>query len=109
MGYTGVWTETTGHSLEGHIKTATLWFKNKKLWEHGCHDNTSKLGNALHELDDRFTITMVDKGHSREGHTRKIFVQSDGTMLLDGLSTHPSMDDVATIVNAILAVREYIP
>ncbi|KAJ5632026.1 hypothetical protein N7490_008365 [Penicillium lividum] len=109
MGYTGVRTETKDHSLEGHTKTATLWFKNKKLWEYGCHPNTYELGNALHELEDRFTITMVEKEHLKEGHTGKIFVQSNGTTLLNGLSTHASMDEVATIVNAILAVRDYIP
>ncbi|KAJ5666710.1 hypothetical protein N7462_011119 [Penicillium macrosclerotiorum] len=82
---------------------------NKKLWGHGCQPNTSELGTACHELDDRFTRTMADEGHSPEGHTRRIFVKSNGTTIFNGLFTHPSMDDVATIVNAILAVRQYIP
>ncbi|KAJ5728283.1 hypothetical protein N7493_004613 [Penicillium malachiteum] len=104
-----VWTEVVDNSVEGHTKTATLWFKKKKLWTHGRHDNTSQLHNELHQLDDRFATTMDNKDKTIEGHTRKIYVRPNGQIILNGLSTHPSMDDMATIVNAILAVREYIP
>lgn len=95
-----VWTEHKEHSVEGHTLTGTLKFMGKSIWgPHSCHDNTVRLGKALQEADWRFAMVFEPKEHSVEGHVRYISVKGwDGSVILDKLSTHDSMDSLARAV-----------
>ncbi|KAE8331353.1 hypothetical protein BDV39DRAFT_201004 [Aspergillus sergii] len=97
-----VWIEDGDHRVEGHTLMGTLRFQGEIIWEHGCHSNTVQLGHALQNLDPRFTMTFERKGRSFEGHTKLISVESGGSVILDRLPTHSSMEELVTAVNAIL-------
>ena len=48
-------------------------------------------------------MSFEQKSHSVEGHVRYISVKGlDGTLLLDKLSTHDSMDSLARVVMEIV-------
>ncbi|KAH8692135.1 hypothetical protein BGW36DRAFT_42393 [Talaromyces proteolyticus] len=95
-----VWTEHKEHSVDGHKLTGTLKFKGQTIWgPHGCHENTMRLAEALTEADWRLAMTFETKELSVEGHVRYISVKDgNGQLLLDKLSTHDSMDDLARAV-----------
>ncbi|KAJ9203779.1 hypothetical protein DTO164E3_2133 [Paecilomyces variotii] len=99
-----VWTENKDHSVEGHTLTGALYYNDTLIWgPRGCHGNTRRLGDALHDLDRGFYMKFDDKEKSIEGHTRYISVKAKGNVILDKLSTHPSMDELATVVKGVLA------
>ncbi|KAJ8066481.1 hypothetical protein OCU04_005541 [Sclerotinia nivalis] len=98
-----IWLEDKAHSVEGHIYTGTLWFNKKIIWERSCHDNTIKLGDAIHQLDPRFSMSFAKKEKSVEGHTKYISVKVEDKVILDKLDTHDNMDSLVTSVTAILA------
>ncbi|KAI1920649.1 hypothetical protein LOZ58_004589 [Ophidiomyces ophidiicola] len=95
-----VWTEHKEHSIEGHTLTGTLKFKGEVIWgPHGCHENTMRLGTALNNADWRFAMTFESKEKSVEGHDRYINVKDkNGAAVLNQLSTHVSLDDLARAV-----------
>ncbi|KAJ9192971.1 hypothetical protein DTO166G4_5104 [Paecilomyces variotii] len=99
-----VWTEDKDHSVEGHTLTGSLYYNDTLIWgPRGCHPNTRELGDALHDLDNGFYMKFQNKDKSIEGHTRVIIVKAKGDVILDRLSTHPSMDDLAIAVKGVLA------
>ncbi|QSZ31612.1 hypothetical protein DSL72_001179 [Monilinia vaccinii-corymbosi] len=101
-----VWVEDKEHTIEGHTKQCTLFFKDKQVWGPvSCHDNTEQLRDAIKQADERFSLAIESKSKSTEGHTRKISVKSKGKVLLDGLSTHERMEGLAAAIEAILAVE----
>ncbi|APA09817.1 hypothetical protein SS1G_05972 [Sclerotinia sclerotiorum 1980 UF-70] len=98
-----VWLDGRDHSQEAHIYTGTLWFKERKIWENSCHDNTIQLGDALHKLDPQFSMTFASKEKTLEGHTKSISVRVGDNVILDKLSTHDNMHELVVSVTAILA------
>ncbi|GAB1196523.1 hypothetical protein APSETT444_005795 [Aspergillus pseudonomiae] len=95
-----VWTEHKSHSVEGHTLIGELKYKGQTIWgPRACHPNTTQLGKALTDADWRFAMTFEHRDKSVEGHVRKISVKDwNGNLLLDGLSTHDSMDSLARAV-----------
>lgn len=51
-------------------------------------------------------MAFEGKERSVEGHTKLISVESGGSVILDRLSTHSSMEELVTAVNAILNGEE---
>ncbi|KAE8343862.1 hypothetical protein BDV24DRAFT_128332 [Aspergillus arachidicola] len=100
------WIEDGDHRVEGHTLMGTLRFQGEIIWEHGCHPNTVQLVEALYKLDRRFTMAFEGKERSIEGHTKLISVESGGSVILDRLSTHSSMEELVTAVNVILDGEE---
>ena len=106
------WTESTGHSVEGHTNTATLYFKNQAtpLWgPQGCHDNTVDIQTALRKADPRFELRLQRKAHTVEGHTLTFNIRANGVDLLRNLSCHDNMDSLATVINTIWSVDPPTP
>ncbi|KAJ6070612.1 hypothetical protein N7467_011931 [Penicillium canescens] len=99
-----VWTEKRGNTVEGHTLTGALYFNNDLIWgPRGCHVNTRRLGDALHDLDCGFYMKFEGMTKSIEGHTRFISVKARGDVILDKMDTHDSMDELAAVVKGVLA------
>ncbi|KAB8271132.1 hypothetical protein BDV30DRAFT_240746 [Aspergillus minisclerotigenes] len=101
-----VWIEDGDPRVEGHTLMGTLRFRGEIIWEHGWHPNTVKQFEALYKLDPRFTMAFEGKERSVEGHTKLISVESGGSVILDRLPTHSSMEELVTAVKAILNGEE---
>lgn len=100
-----VWLDEKPHTVEGHTKNCTLFFKDKPVWgPKSCHDNTTRLKHAIEKADDRFALTIEDKTKSVEGHIRSISVKSHGEIILDKLSTHDNMEGLIATIETIQAV-----
>ncbi|KAM0246381.1 hypothetical protein ACHAQJ_010252 [Trichoderma viride] len=101
-----VWLDPKDHSVEGHIFTCTLTFRNKVIWgPTSCHDNTVALRNAIHKADRRFDMSFEKKDKTVEGHINYISVKSKGEVLLDKLSTHDNMIGLVSAINAAQAAN----
>jgi len=91
------------NSVEGHTKKCHLNFKGEQIWETGsCHDNTTRIADALNKADYRFTLIIEDKPHSVEGHTALINIKRDGKTYLENHSTHDNMRGLRDAVNKAL-------
>jgi hypothetical protein len=91
------------HSVEGHIKKCTLKFNGNIIWgPASCHDNSTKLAEALHSADSRFELVIEDKSHSTEGHIAKISVYRGGHTYLSNHSTHDNMTGLRDAVRKAL-------
>lgn len=102
-----IWLEDKPHSVEGHIYEATLTFNDTIIWgPKTCHDNTVTLREKIHEADNRFDITFTKKDKTIEGHTKYIYVRSNGEDLLSGYSTH---DNMAGLIDAIKVAQAINP
>lgn len=79
-------------------------FKDRQVWGPvSCYDNAEQLRDAIRKAVVRFALTVESKSKSIEGHTRYISVKSHGIVLLDKLSTHDNMEELAIAIEAILA------
>ncbi|POS73689.1 hypothetical protein DHEL01_v207920 [Diaporthe helianthi] len=97
-----VWLDDKPHSVEGHNRQCTLFFKDNQVWgPKGCHYNTTSLADAIQKADDRFVLRLEPKPHSVEGHTRYISVKSRGQLLLNRMSTHDNMAELVAVIDAI--------
>lgn len=102
-----IWLDPKNHSVEGHTRTCTLYFKDKVIWgPRSCHPNTDRLKDAIEQADCRFRLDIHTKDHSVEGHIKYISVEHEGKVLLDKMSTHDNMEGLVTAINAVLAVAD---
>ncbi|KAL6835285.1 nucleoside phosphorylase domain-containing protein [Trichoderma camerunense] len=95
-----IWLEKKPHSVEGHTAECTLTFNGRVIWgPRSCHENTTKLGDALYTVDPRFQLTFDAKRKTIEGHTCSISIMAGGRYYLDRLSTHDNMAELCRVIN----------
>ncbi|RYP38289.1 hypothetical protein DL767_002620 [Monosporascus sp. MG133] len=103
---TRVWLDPKDHSVEGHTKQCLLTFNGAIIWgPTSCHDNTTKLRDALKEADSRFDIIIMEKPKTVEGHTAYISVSRGDKVYLDKLSTHDNMTGLCKAIFDAQQVR----
>ena len=98
------------HSVEGHTRQCYLEFNGKRIWGDptaiSCHDNSTKIAEALKEADSRFALYLAEKPHSTEGHIATITIKKGDKTYLDKLSTHDNMEGLRDAVNKALEDEE---
>ncbi|KAK2612585.1 hypothetical protein QQS21_001356 [Conoideocrella luteorostrata] len=94
------------HTTEGHTRQCYLEFNGKRIWGNpmaiSCHDNTTKISDALTKADPRFVLYVSEKPHTVEGHIATITIKKGDTVYLDKLSTHDNMRGLRDAVRKAL-------
>ncbi|XXH00619.1 hypothetical protein Hte_006967 [Hypoxylon texense] len=94
------------HSREGHTRQCYLEFNGRRIWgtpvQISCHDNSTRIADALKQADPRFDLFLSHKSHSVEGHIATITIKKGDTVYLDKLSTHDNMTGLRDAVRKAL-------
>ncbi|KAH6611847.1 hypothetical protein C7974DRAFT_406401 [Boeremia exigua] len=95
-----VFLEPKDHSVEGHTSTCTLYFNDQVIWgPSSCHGNATQIRDALQAADPRFTLKIMPKAKTIEGHAVTISVIRGDKLYLHRLSTHDNMSGLCDAIN----------